>query len=119
MFKYLKGDDFVNTSGYIRGYQAKNMKTEDFIKVVIETLNQEFKEIKEGIKLEKIHDKFVIKMQEYRITMSIELLDKLRGPYSIDRYILKELERQGFVFDRKRSQYIQYCFGNYLGAQII
>lgn len=42
--------------------------------------------------------------------MSKELINKLKSPYSVDRYILEEFIKQGFNFDRNRSQYIQYCY---------
>ncbi len=109
----------MNTSGYIRGYMAKNMKAEDFIKVVVSALNREFKEVKEGVQLENINDEFTITMKKYNITMSKEHIDKLKSPYGIDKYILEEFEKQGFTFEKNRSQYIQYCFGNYVGAQSI
>ncbi len=109
----------MNTSGYIRGYMAKNMKAEDFIKVVVSALNREFEEIKEGVSLEYKDKEFIISMGKYQVVMSKELIDKLKSPYGIDKYILEEFEKQGFTFERNRSQYIQYCFGDYVGAHII
>ncbi|MGN9166191.1 hypothetical protein ACTNDY_13075 [Tissierellaceae bacterium HCP3S3_D8] len=108
----------MNTTGFIRGYMVKNMKAEDFIKIVVSDLNKEFEEVKEGVKLENTNDEFIITMEKYRITVSKELIDKLKSPYGIDKYILEEFEKQGFTFDKNRSQYIQYCFGNYVGVQI-
>ena len=49
--------------------------------------------------------------------MSIDFIDEIKSPYAVDRYILEEFEKQGFNFDRNRSQYIQYCFGNYVGVK--
>jgi hypothetical protein len=45
--------------------------------------------------------------------MSKELINKLKSPYGVDKFIFEEFERQGFKLDRNRSQYIQYCFGIY------
>ncbi len=109
----------MNTTGFIRGYMAKNMIAEDFIKVVVSALNREFTEVKGGVQLENINDEFVIRMKEYSIIMSKDHIDKLKSPYGIDRYILEEFEKQGYKFDKNRSQYIQHCFGNYVGAQSI
>lgn len=109
----------MNTSGYIRGYMAKNMKAEDFIVVVVTALNREFEEIKNGVKLDKINDDFIVAIYEYILTLRKALIDRLKSPYGVDKYILEEFEKQGFNFDRNRSQYIQYCFGNYVVAQVL
>lgn len=109
----------MNTTGFIRGYMSKNMVGEDFIGVVVSALNREFEEIENGVKVDKINDEFIITMDEYSLTLSKKLIDNLKSPYGIDKYILEEFEKQGFNFDRDRSQYIQYCFGNYVGAQVL
>lgn len=109
----------MNTTGFIRGYMSKNMAGEDFIEVVVSALNREFKEIENGVRLDKINNEFIVIMDEYSLTLSKELIDKLKSPYGIDKYILEEFEKQGFNFDRNRSQYIQYCFGNHVGAQVL
>ncbi len=88
-YKYFLGDDYVNTSGYIRGYMSKNMKAEDFIKVVVSALNREFEEIKEGVSLEYNDNEFIISMGKYKVVISKELIDKLKSPYGIDKYILE------------------------------
>lgn len=100
----------MNTTGFIRGYMSKNMSNEDFMEVVRKALSREFEN---EVKLNKINNKFQIVMSSYRVEMSKETVDEFKSPYRIDRYILEEFERQGFTFDRSRSQYIQYCFGNY------
>ncbi|WP_077369021.1 hypothetical protein [Anaerosalibacter sp. Marseille-P3206] len=104
----------MNTTGFIRGYMAKNMNAEYFIKVVVTAISREFEE---EVKLENINDdEYLIVMKGYSVKMSRELIDELKSAYGVDRYILGELEKQGFIFDRNRSQYIQYCFGNYVGS---
>ena len=118
-YKYFIGDDYVNTTGFIRGYMSKNMAEEDFIGVVVSALNREFEEIENGVKLDKFNDKFVITMDGYSLILSKKLINSLKSPYGIDKYILEEFEKQGFEVDRNRSQYIQYCFGNYVGDQVL
>lgn len=99
----------MNTSGVQRGYMAKSMKAEEFIKVVVNALSMEFEK---EVKLEAINENdFKITLDNYEVTMNRELINKLKSPYGIDKYILEAFERQGFKFDRSRSQYIQYCFG--------
>lgn len=105
----------MNTTGFIRGYMAKNMNAEDFIKVVVKTLSMEFEK---EVQLKNTDTGYLISMEEHRVRMSKELIDKHKGPYGVDRYILEEFEKQGFIFDRNRSQYIQYCFGIYVGGGI-
>ncbi len=99
----------MNTSGVQRGYMVKNMKSEEFIKVVVKALSMEFEK---EVKLKAINEEaFRINLDNYEITMSVELINKIKSPYGVDKFILEEFESQGFRFDRNRSQYIQYCFG--------
>jgi len=49
--------------------------------------------------------------------MSKKFIDDIKSPYGVDKYILEDFEKQGLIFDRTRSQYIQYCFGNYVGVK--
>ncbi|MBK5242621.1 hypothetical protein [Clostridium sp.] len=103
----------MNTTGMIRGYMSKNMKTEEFIKLVIAALSREFEK---EVKLEIINENgFWISLDNYKIKMSKELIEKHKTPYGIDRFILEAFEKQGFKFNRNRSQYIQYCFGSFEG----
>jgi len=105
----------MNTSGMQRGYMAKNMKAEEFLKVVLTALTREFEK---EYKLESINDnEFRINLGDYKININKELIEKYKTPYGLDKFILGELEKQGFKFSRNRSQYIQYCFGNYNGAK--
>lgn len=99
----------MNTSGVQRGYMVKNMKSEEFIKVVVKALSMEFEK---EVKLEAINEEvFKIALDNYEITMSVELINKIKSPYGVDKFILEAFESQGFRFDRNRSQYIQYCIG--------
>ncbi len=54
------------------------MKAEDFIVVVVSALNREFEEIKNGIKLDKINDDFIVAIDEYNLTLSKALIDSLK-----------------------------------------
>lgn len=101
----------MNTSGIQRGYMAKNMKAEEFIKVVVNALSMEFG--KEVILKIINENEFEISLDNYKINMSKELIEKHKTPYGIDRLILGAFKKQGFRFDINRSQYIQYCFEIY------
>lgn len=101
----------MNTSGIARGYMSKNMEAEEFIKVVVRALSCEFEK---EVELESINDnEFKITFEDFVVIMNKELINKLNKPYGIDRFILESFENQGFIFDRNRSQYVQYCFGVY------
>ena len=101
----------MNTSGIARGYMSKNMKAEEFIKVATKALSCEFEK---EVELESISDdEFKISLDDFVVIMNEELINKLNKPYGIDRFILEAFEDQGFIFDRNRSQYVQYCFGVY------
>lgn len=95
---------------------SKNMKAEEFIKVVVKALSCEFEK---SVKLESINENdFKIALDNFQVIMRVELINKLKSPYGVDKYILEEFEKQGLKFDRNRSQYIQYCFGNFESAYI-
>lgn len=102
----------MNTTGFIRGYLAKNMPPHEFIKVVVKALSREF-EVE--VKLEESDGIYLIEMDENSVSMGKGLVEDFQSPYGLDKYVLEELEKQGFHLDRNRSQYIQYCFGNYGG----
>lgn len=101
----------MNTTGFIRGYMAKNMNDDDFIKIVVAALSREFEE---DVKLKNVNkDEFLISIKDYKVILSKELIKKLKSPYGIDKFILEEYENQGFNLNKNRSQYIRYCFGIY------
>ena len=101
----------MNTTGMIRGYMSKNMKEQEFIKVVIRALSREFDT---KVELESINEnEFKITINNCGVVMSMKLIKELQSPYGVDRFLLQEFEKQGFKFDKNRSQYIQYCFGIY------
>ena len=105
----------MNTTGTIRGYMSKNMKAEEFIKVVVKALSCEFEK---EVELESISDnEFKITLDNFMVIINKEIINKLKSPYWIDRFILEAFEGQGFIFDRNKSQYIQYCFGVYNGKE--
>ena len=104
----IPGDDLVNSSGMLRGYMSKNMKAEEFIEVVRKALSKEFEEV---VNLEENDNIFTISLKNYQVSMSKGLIEEIQSPYSVDRYILDEFKKQGFEFDKNRSQYIQYCYG--------
>lgn len=106
----------MNTTGFIRGYMARSMKDKDFLKFIISTISKEFEK---EVRMDIINDEYLIIMDRYRIKMGKKLISKIKSPYGIDKYILEEFEKQGFTFDGNRSQYIQYCFGNHIGAKIV
>ena len=64
----FEGAIIMNTTGMIRGYMSKNMKAEEFIKIVVTALSKEFSS---NVELEGINDnKFKITMKNYEVVMS-------------------------------------------------
>lgn len=99
----------MNTLGFQRGYMAKNMNAEDFVKVIVKALSREFQK---EVSLDKTkNNKFIVSLGEYKTKLSKEFIDEHKTPYGLDRFILEDFEKQGFKFEINRSQYIQYCFG--------
>lgn len=99
----------MNSSGFIRGYMAKNMNAELFIWVVVEALAREFEEEVNTVALRQ--KEYEILFKGYRVTIDADLINELKAksPYGVDRYLLQEFVKQGFSFDEERSQYIKYC----------
>lgn len=104
----------MNTSGFIRGLMLAHQTTDAFMEVVVRAIRREFER---DVHLLDIGDGYVITMSEYQIALGKQFVDIIKSHYGIDRLILEEFERQGFKFDKNRSQYIQYCFGNYTGTK--
>jgi hypothetical protein len=100
----------MNTTGFIRGYMAKNMGSESFITVVAEALAREFEEEANTICI--IKNEYEILFKDYRVSINTDLLNKLKAksPYAVDKFLLQEFIKQGFSFYEDRSQYIMYCF---------
>lgn len=108
----------MNVSGFIRGYMAKNLKVEEFIERVLDTISKEF-EVNYSIK--EINDEFLIILGEYDLKIAKEEAKnyKEKGAFALDKYILDLMKRQGFDFDINRSQYIQYCNGIYKNCEVV
>lgn len=103
----------MNTTGFLRGYMAKNMTAERFINVVIEALSKEFQMKVEINNISK--GVYEINFSDYRVNLNHNFINELKSksPYEVDKFLLLELRKQGFDFDERRSQYLRYCFGNF------
>lgn len=106
----------MNTQGWIRGYMAKNMEEETFLAHVAECLGREF-EAEAGIS--RKGDEYSIKLGQYEMQLNAAGLHnlKLKGAYCLDAYLLDQLQQQGFEFDKYRSQYIRYVYGNFYRSE--
>jgi hypothetical protein len=100
----------MNSTGFIRGYMAKNMSAEEFIKVSAKALEREFEE--EVIAITAEDNEYNISFKDYRVSINTDLINELKSksPYGVDKYLLQEFRKQGFSFDEDRSQYVRYCF---------
>lgn len=101
----------MNTTGFLRGYMAKNMTAQQFIKVAAEAISREFEEQVEVIIVSP--EEYEIIFRGYKAEISSALIKELKGksPYGVDKYLLEEFRKQGLCFNEDRSQYIRYCFG--------
>lgn len=99
----------MNANGITRGYMSKNMDDFKFLTHVIECLSREFSK---KVTLKKLDDEnYIVDIDVYDIKLSKEIINTHKNGYSLDKYILEEAERKGFIFDKFRSGYIMYCFG--------
>ncbi|WP_353893082.1 hypothetical protein PRVXH_002489 [Proteinivorax hydrogeniformans] len=100
----------MKTQGWLRGLISKNYPVEKYLEHVLSCIFREFS--LEGGFLKKESD-FVIQVGIYTVYINQDKARRLQkqSPYNLDKKILSCMESQGFEFDKRRSQYIRYCFG--------
>lgn len=114
----------MNANGFIRGHLAKNLGTDDFIKVVLTSVERELTDQGDSVKIlgYVLADQLYFQVQvfteqngaiapsneEYEGVLSYEEASVLqqRSPYALDRKIWTELIRNGLQL-QKKSHYIQ------------
>jgi hypothetical protein len=79
----------MNTTGFMRGYMAKNMSAEKFIKVSAEALAREFEE--EVKVILTAQNEYEILFKDYKAYITVNLIDNLRArfPYAVDKFLLQ------------------------------
>lgn len=107
----------MNTTGFIRGLMSKNVSSEDYLKHVTTTVEQQLQE------WDPSYEVFVMKLSNYEIIVKkelqyynltlpeaevIALQDK--SPYSLDRKIWSELVDQGLQLVWGTGNYLEYVF---------
>lgn len=98
------------TSGWIRGYIARNSPNDKFVRFLVNTISKEFN-LKTEIWI--FGSSYDIGIGQYKINIKISDAKALQNtsPYTLDKYILDNLKAQGLKFSTDRSQYIRYCYG--------
>ncbi len=100
----------MGSPGWMRKLISQNMGIEEYVFYVARCLESEFKSHVQ-IKIE--NETIILNLGGYEITFSLlDAQDKKEkgGSYELDKFILNQLEKVGFEFDRERSKYIQYCY---------
>ena len=84
----------MNTQGWIRGLVAKNMEDGSFIRHVAKCFSREFDLL---VKVYEGEDDYIIKLDQYEITISKDAVNKLRnkGAYELDKMLLDKLKEKG------------------------
>lgn len=93
----------------MRSLISQNMGYEEFLFYVSRCLESEFK-LKSQIKIQDYE--VVFKLGDYEILFTLVDVkeNKEKSPYSLDRFILDRLQKEGFEFDKEKSLYIKYCY---------
>lgn len=102
----------MNSSGWLRSMMAANMEMEEFLLRVADIIGREFE--KDVLVMEIMKGEYMIGFGDYRIFISRDMVEQLKGPigpYRLDKYILNDFIIQGFRFDKRRSQYIRNVYG--------
>jgi hypothetical protein len=104
----------MDINGEIRGYMARNMGREEFIKYVATAIEHQLKE------WDGNYEVFLLKLKKYEfminngdkyyhVKISENELDSLQktSPFGLDRKVWKELEKQGLEVIRGSGNYIE------------
>jgi glucose-6-phosphate 1-dehydrogenase len=108
-----RGEMGMNINGFARGYMSNNHSGEEFIKHVVEEIEQQL------IEWDHNYEVFLLKLSYYEIMVKkedhyyhvklseneVNSLQK-RGPFQLDRKIWKELEKQGITIIKGHGNYI-------------
>ncbi|MDQ0484049.1 hypothetical protein [Guptibacillus hwajinpoensis] len=104
----------MNSNGFIRGLMAKDYSREKFllhVADVIERQLKEWSEVYEVMVMKLVNYEFVVKMDNryYEVVISEKELDTLQAtaPFALDRFVWKELEKQGIEIVRGYGDYIE------------
>jgi hypothetical protein len=104
----------MDINGETRGYMARNMSREEFIKYVASAIEHQLKEWDQN------YEVFLLKMKKYEFMinngdhyyhakLSDNELDSLQksNPFDLDRRVWKELEKQDLPIKRGVGNYIE------------
>ncbi|GGM26212.1 hypothetical protein GCM10011351_09810 [Paraliobacillus quinghaiensis] len=108
----------MNTTGFIRGYMAKNQEGEKYLYHVVRVVEQQLQELDENYKVELMKSEgcYTISIQGNKPTLEViisnsNLLElQSRSPYSLDRYIWTDLKKKGVDFKEATGNYLEYVF---------
>ena len=107
----------MNISGVIRGYMSKNMSVEEFIVHVATLMEKQLKEWDEN------YEVYVMKLADYEVVVKnndtyygvdisefeIDFLQN-KSPFSLDKKLCAELEKQGLNILRGYGDYLDKVF---------
>ena len=107
----------MNTTGFIRGYMAKNQDGEKFLKHVLVTVERQLQEWDPNYEVQLIklsNYEVLVKNDKETINFTISesqlALFQSRSPYTLDRFIWKELEDKGVTIGKCDGNYLTYVF---------
>lgn len=103
----------MNINGFARGYMANNHSAEEFIKHVLEEMEQQL------LEWDHNYEVFLLKLSYYEIMVkkedhyyNVKLSEnevvslQKKGPFQLDRKVWKELEKQGLTIIKGHGNYI-------------
>lgn len=93
----------MNINGMARGYMAKNMKPEPFLKQVTSVIERQLREFDDNasVEIRKMHGKFFVMVhydeESYALMLTEEFISEhqQKSPYSLDRYVWGQLNVLG------------------------
>lgn len=104
----------MNISGFTRGILAKNYSSEKYLLHVCDVIERQLKEWDdeyEVMAMKLVDYELVVKKENkyYEMVLSEKDIETLqnKSPFSLDRHVWKELERQGLEIVRGYGNYIE------------
>ncbi|MDY0407676.1 hypothetical protein ACFFIS_06855 [Virgibacillus soli] len=107
----------MNTTGFIRGYMAKNQEGEKYLHHVMKVMERQLQEWDETYEVKMIKkESYAISVQNSEQTSIILISNsqlaqlQSKSPYALDKYMWTKLKENGLVIKERTGNYLNYVF---------
>ncbi len=107
----------MNTVGFIRAYMAKNQTAEQYVTFVARCIEKQLQEWDDHYKVKVLHRQdYTIIIQNKQLYTMISLTESelvslhSRSPYTLDRHIWEEMQKNGIEIKEAKGNYFSYVW---------